>query len=112
IELLRVTVLRTKLSLSSSLNDHMRSYITVLAGGGSSVATAVERAGNEPDTDELTGRRDDISLQGTVTTAAAVKEAGEEEDVTMRAVLSQLIDITVFTFNLAFLTVTEATATL
>ncbi|EQL32854.1 hypothetical protein BDFG_04962 [Blastomyces dermatitidis ATCC 26199] len=36
------------------------------------------------------------------------KEAGEEEGVTMRAVLSQLIDTAVF--NLAFLTVTEAAA--
>ncbi|EEQ83589.2 uncharacterized protein BDCG_00394 [Blastomyces dermatitidis ER-3] len=60
--------------------------------------------------DELTDRRDDISLQGTVTIITAVKEAEEEEDVTMRAVLLQLIDITVFTFNLAFLTVMEAAA--
>ncbi|KMW68994.1 hypothetical protein BDDG_13188 [Blastomyces dermatitidis ATCC 18188] len=60
---------------------------------------------------ELTGRRDDISLQGTVTTAAAAKEAEEEEDMTMRAVLLQLIDAAVSVFNLAFLAVTEAAAT-
>ncbi|EQL28411.1 hypothetical protein BDFG_08858 [Blastomyces dermatitidis ATCC 26199] len=59
---------------------------------------------------ELTSRRDDISLQDTATITAAAKEAGEEGDVTMKAVLLQLIDITVFTFNLAFLMVTEAAA--
>ncbi|KMW68899.1 hypothetical protein BDDG_13114 [Blastomyces dermatitidis ATCC 18188] len=59
------------------------------------------------DMNESTGRRDDNSLQGMVTIAAAAKEAGEEEDMTMRAVLLQLIDTAVSTFNLAFLTVTE-----
>ncbi|OAT07321.1 hypothetical protein BDBG_16816 [Blastomyces gilchristii SLH14081] len=41
------------------------------------------------DMNELTGRRDDTSLQGTVTTTAAAREAGEEgeEDVTMRVML-------------------------
>ncbi|EEQ89559.2 uncharacterized protein BDCG_04679 [Blastomyces dermatitidis ER-3] len=71
----------------------------------------MREAGKESDIDKLTGRRDDISLQGMATTAAAAKEAGEEEeDMKMRAVLSQLSDITVFTFNLAFLTVMEAAA--
>ncbi|OAT08114.1 hypothetical protein BDBG_04105 [Blastomyces gilchristii SLH14081] len=99
IELLRVTVSETKLSPEFSLNDHTGSYATVLAGEGSGVA--VERAGEEPDTDEPTGRRDNISLQGTVTTTAAAREAGEEgeEDVAMRAVLLQLINTAVFIFN-------------
>ncbi|EQL29808.1 hypothetical protein BDFG_07619 [Blastomyces dermatitidis ATCC 26199] len=86
----------------------MGSYTTVLAGGGGSVATAVRGAGNRPDTDELISRRNDTSLQGTVTTAAAVKEAGEEGDVIMRVMLSQLIDTAVSAFNLAFLAATEA----
>ncbi|KMW68510.1 hypothetical protein BDDG_12861 [Blastomyces dermatitidis ATCC 18188] len=90
----------------------MRSYATVLAGRGGGIATAVKGAENEPDTDKSTGRRDDTSLQGMVTTITAVKEVGEEEDVTMRAVLLQLIDTTVSAFNLAFLTVTEAAAAL
>ncbi|KMW67459.1 hypothetical protein BDDG_12131 [Blastomyces dermatitidis ATCC 18188] len=61
--------------------------------------------------DELTGRRDNISLQSMVTTAAAAREVEEEEeDVAMRAVLLQLSDAAVFIFNLAFLTVTEAAA--
>ncbi|OAT11513.1 hypothetical protein BDBG_06983 [Blastomyces gilchristii SLH14081] len=105
IELLRVTVSEIKLFLSSSLNDHTGSYITVLAGGEGGITTAVGRAGDEPDTDEPTDRRNDTSLQGMVTITAAVKEAEEEEDVTMRAVLSQLIDAAVSAFNLAFLTV-------
>ncbi|OAT02608.1 uncharacterized protein BDCG_17675 [Blastomyces dermatitidis ER-3] len=71
---------------------------------------AVEGAEDELNTDELTSRRDDTSLQGTVTTITAAKEAGEEEDVTMRAVLLQLIDIIIFTFNLTFLTVMKAAA--
>ncbi|OAT02241.1 uncharacterized protein BDCG_17460 [Blastomyces dermatitidis ER-3] len=72
----------------------------------------VKKAGEEPDTDKLISRRDDTSLQGTVTITTAAREAGEEEeDVEMRAVLSQLSDIIIFIFNLAFLTVTEATAT-
>ncbi|KMW67696.1 hypothetical protein BDDG_12255 [Blastomyces dermatitidis ATCC 18188] len=61
-------------------------------------------------TQSHTSLRNDISLQGTVTTVTAVKEAEEEEDVIMRVILSQLIDITVFTFNLAFLVATEAAA--
>ncbi|EQL29782.1 hypothetical protein BDFG_07625 [Blastomyces dermatitidis ATCC 26199] len=69
---------------------------------------AVREVRDELNTDELTDRRDDISLQGMMTTAATVKEAGEEGDVTMRAVLPQLIDTAAF--NLAFLAVTEATA--
>ncbi|EQL28728.1 hypothetical protein BDFG_08563, partial [Blastomyces dermatitidis ATCC 26199] len=102
IELLRVTVLETKLSLSFSLNDHMGSYATVLAGGGGSVATAMRGAENELNMNELTDRGNDISLQGTVTITTAAREAGEE-DVIMKVMLLQLSDITVFTFNLAFL---------
>ncbi|KMW68837.1 hypothetical protein BDDG_13064 [Blastomyces dermatitidis ATCC 18188] len=67
-------------------------------------------AGDRPDTDKLTDRRDDTSLQGTATTTAAAKEAGEEGDVTMGAVLPQLIDTTASAFNLAFLAATEAAA--
>ncbi|EQL29624.1 hypothetical protein BDFG_07798, partial [Blastomyces dermatitidis ATCC 26199] len=110
IELLRVTVSEIKLSSGFSLNDHTESYITVLAERGGSVATAVERMRDESDTDELTDRRDDTSLQGMMTITTAVKEAGEGEDVIMRAVLSWLIDITVSAFNLAFLMITEAAA--
>ncbi|OAS99974.1 uncharacterized protein BDCG_16405 [Blastomyces dermatitidis ER-3] len=88
----------------------MGSYVTVLTGRGGSVATAVREVRDRLNTDELTSRRDNTSLQGTVTTATAAKEVEEEEDVIMRAVLSQLIDTAVFTFNLTFLTVTEATA--
>ncbi|EGE87117.1 hypothetical protein BDDG_10069 [Blastomyces dermatitidis ATCC 18188] len=106
IELLRATVSETKLSLSFSLNDHMRSYITVLAEGGGGVATAVRRAGDRLDADALAGRRDDTSLQGTATSTAAAREA--EEGVMMRVMLPQLIDTAAF--NLAFLAVTEITA--
>ncbi|OAS99550.1 uncharacterized protein BDCG_16198 [Blastomyces dermatitidis ER-3] len=60
--------------------------------------------------DKLTGRRDDTSLQGTVTTAAATKKAGEEGDVTMEVVLPRLIDAAVSAFNLAFLAAMEAAA--
>ncbi|EQL34472.1 hypothetical protein BDFG_03625 [Blastomyces dermatitidis ATCC 26199] len=88
----------------------MGSYITVLAREGGGVATAVREVKNELNTNKSISRRDDISLQGTVTTAAAAKEAEEEEDVTMRVMLLQLIDTTVFTFNLAFLAVTETAA--
>ncbi|OAT11237.1 hypothetical protein BDBG_17472 [Blastomyces gilchristii SLH14081] len=69
----------------------------MLIEGGGGVAMAVEEAGNEPDTDEPTSRRDNTSLQCTVTTATAVREA--EEDVTIRAVLSQLINTAVSAFN-------------
>ncbi|OAS99633.1 uncharacterized protein BDCG_16235 [Blastomyces dermatitidis ER-3] len=72
---------------------------------------AVRETENELNTDELTDRRDDTSLQGTVTTVTAVKEAGEEEDVIMKAMLLQLIDTAVSAFNLAFLTVMKAAAT-
>ncbi|EGE80427.1 hypothetical protein BDDG_03368 [Blastomyces dermatitidis ATCC 18188] len=109
IELLRVTVSETKLSSGFSLNDHTGSYITVLTEEKGSVITAAERVRDRSDTDELISRRDDISLQGTATIITAIKEAEEEEDVTMKAVLSWLIDATVSTFNLAFLTATEAT---
>ncbi|KMW66879.1 hypothetical protein BDDG_11769 [Blastomyces dermatitidis ATCC 18188] len=56
--------------------------------------------------DHTSLRRDNTSLQGTATSTVAAREAGE--DVMMRAVLLQLIDVTAF--NLAFLTVTEAAA--
>ncbi|KMW67742.1 hypothetical protein BDDG_12289 [Blastomyces dermatitidis ATCC 18188] len=70
---------------------------------------AVREAEKELNMDELTGRRNDTSLQGMVTTAAAAREAGEEEEgVKMRAVLPRLIDTVTSAFNLAFLTVTEA----
>ncbi|OAT09435.1 hypothetical protein BDBG_05219 [Blastomyces gilchristii SLH14081] len=104
-----VTVSETKLSLSSSLNDHTGSYATVLAEEGGGVATAVREAENELDTDASASRRDNTSLHSVTTITAATRDAGEKEDVTMKAVLSQLID-TVFTFNLAFLTVTETAA--
>ncbi|EQL27889.1 hypothetical protein BDFG_09308, partial [Blastomyces dermatitidis ATCC 26199] len=97
IELLEATVLRIKLSSGSSLNDHTGSYATVLTEGGSGVTTAVRGAENELNADALTGR-----------TTTAAREA--EEDVTMRVKLPRLIDI-IFTFNLAFFAVTEATAT-
>ncbi|OAT02856.1 uncharacterized protein BDCG_17808 [Blastomyces dermatitidis ER-3] len=67
-------------------------------------------AEDRSDTDKLISRRDDTSLQDTVTITAAAKEAGEEEDVTMRAVLLWLIDTIISTFNLAFLVTTEAVA--
>ncbi|EQL32578.1 hypothetical protein BDFG_05251 [Blastomyces dermatitidis ATCC 26199] len=76
----------------------------LIEGGG--VTTVAGGAGNGPDTDTLVSRRDDTSLQSTATSTAAVREAGE--DVAMRAVLTQLIDVTAF--NLAFLTVTETAA--
>ncbi|OAT10199.1 hypothetical protein BDBG_17327 [Blastomyces gilchristii SLH14081] len=110
IELLRVTVPETKLFLGSSLNDHTGSYATVLTGGGGGVATVMREVGNRLDTDELISRRDNTSLQGTVTTAAAAREAGEEGDMIMRVMLSQLIDTAVSIFNLAFLAVMEAAA--
>ncbi|OAT02499.1 uncharacterized protein BDCG_17598 [Blastomyces dermatitidis ER-3] len=110
IELLRVTVSETKLSLSFSLNDHTGSYATVLTERESSVATVMREAENRLNTDKLTSRRNNISLQGTVTTAAAAKEAEEGEDVIIRVILSQLIDTAVSTFNLAFLTVMKAAA--
>ncbi|OAT01448.1 uncharacterized protein BDCG_17093 [Blastomyces dermatitidis ER-3] len=67
----------------------------------------IRRAEDKLNTDTLASRRDITSLQGMTTTITAVREAGE--NVTIRAVLPRLID-TVFTFNLAFLTVTEAAA--
>ncbi|OAT04566.1 hypothetical protein BDBG_16283 [Blastomyces gilchristii SLH14081] len=67
---------------------------------------AVREAGNRPDTDTSAGRRDDISLQDMTTITAAAREA--EEGVTIKAVLSQLINTAVF--NLAFLTVMKITA--
>ncbi|OAT00147.1 uncharacterized protein BDCG_16492 [Blastomyces dermatitidis ER-3] len=71
-------------------------YVTVLTEKRGGVTTAVRGAEDELDADTLTGR---------ITVTA--REA--EEGVTMRAELSQLIDI-IFTFNLAFLMVMEITA--
>ncbi|EQL32520.1 hypothetical protein BDFG_05387 [Blastomyces dermatitidis ATCC 26199] len=104
------TVSRIKLFPDSSLNDHTESYVTVLTEREGSVATAVRETGDKQDADASAGRRDNTSLQGTVTTAVAAREAGE--DVTMKAVLLRLIDTAVFTFNLAFLTVMKAAAAL
>ncbi|OAT04767.1 hypothetical protein BDBG_16342 [Blastomyces gilchristii SLH14081] len=59
----------------------------------------IRRAEKELNADELISRRDDTSLQGMAATAAAVRDAEEEEDVTMKAVLSQLIDAAVSAFN-------------
>ncbi|EEQ89542.2 uncharacterized protein BDCG_04662 [Blastomyces dermatitidis ER-3] len=111
IELLRVTVSEIKLSLKSSLNDHMRSYVTVLIERRGGIATMMERAGNELNANKPASRRDDIPLQGAATTATAARDAEEEEGMAMRAVLPQLIDI-IFIFNLTFLTVREAAAAL
>ncbi|OAT00068.1 uncharacterized protein BDCG_16449 [Blastomyces dermatitidis ER-3] len=88
----------------------MGSYTTVLAEGGGGVATAAGGARDRMNIDKLISRRDDTSLQGVMTTVTAVKEAEEEEDMIMRAVLLQLIDATASIFNLAFLTVTETAA--
>ncbi|OAT14447.1 hypothetical protein BDBG_18040, partial [Blastomyces gilchristii SLH14081] len=102
IELLEVTVPRIKLFPGSSSNDHMRSYATVLIERGDGVTTAVGEAQKELDTDELTSRRDDISLQGTATTTTAAREAGEGEEgegMTMRAVLPRSVNTAVFIFN-------------
>ncbi|KMW68840.1 hypothetical protein BDDG_13066 [Blastomyces dermatitidis ATCC 18188] len=108
IKLLRVTVSEIKLFLSFSLNDHTESYATVLTERRGDVATVMKKTENELNTDTSADRRDDISLQSIVTFITAVREA--EEDVTMRAVLPQLIDTAVF--NLAFLTVMKAAAAL
>ncbi|EQL33179.1 hypothetical protein BDFG_04778 [Blastomyces dermatitidis ATCC 26199] len=89
----------------------MRLYITVLIEKRDGVATVVREAENELNTDKSADRRNNTSLQDAATTAAAVRDAEEEEDVIIRAVLSQLIDITVSAFNLAFLTVMKAAAT-
>ncbi|EEQ88766.1 uncharacterized protein BDCG_03886 [Blastomyces dermatitidis ER-3] len=100
IELLRVTVSEIKLFSGFSLNDHTGSYITVLIERGNSITIAAERAEKELNTDKLTSRRDDTSLQGIVTTAVTAREVEEEEeDMKMRAVLLQLSDTAVFIFN-------------
>ncbi|EQL35178.1 hypothetical protein BDFG_03159 [Blastomyces dermatitidis ATCC 26199] len=89
----------------------MESYITVLAERESDVITVMREAENRLNTDESTGRRNDISLQGTVTAAVTAKEA-EEEGVTMKVVLPRLIDTAASAFNLTFLAVMEAAAAL
>ncbi|EQL37994.1 hypothetical protein BDFG_01011 [Blastomyces dermatitidis ATCC 26199] len=109
IKLLRVTVSEIKLSPGFSLNDHTGSYVTVLMERGGGVATAVRGAEDRPDADAPASRRNNISLHSTATTTAAARDAGEGEDVTMRAVLPRLIDIT-STSNLAFFAATEAAA--
>ncbi|EGE77496.1 hypothetical protein BDDG_00433 [Blastomyces dermatitidis ATCC 18188] len=111
IELLKATVLRIKLFSSFSLNDYTGSYITVLTEKEDSVATVMREVENETDTDKLISRRNDISLQDVTTITTAVKEVEEEEDIIIRAVLLQLIDIIISAFNLAFLTVTETAVT-
>ncbi|OAT01501.1 uncharacterized protein BDCG_17113 [Blastomyces dermatitidis ER-3] len=61
---------------------------------------------------KLISRRNNTSLQGTVTATAAAREAGEEEEegVTMRVILPWFIDTAASVFNLAFLIVMEAAA--
>ncbi|EEQ84540.1 uncharacterized protein BDCG_01345 [Blastomyces dermatitidis ER-3] len=75
-------------------------------------ATAAGGAGEGPDTDEPTGRKDDTPLQGTATTAAAAREAGGGGggDVTMGAVLPRSVNTAASTSNQAFLAATEAAA--
>ncbi|OAT03446.1 hypothetical protein BDBG_00163 [Blastomyces gilchristii SLH14081] len=101
IELHEVTVSEIKLSPDSSLNDHTGSYITVLTERRGSITTVMRRAEKELNTDKSISRRDDISLQGmmTITTATREVEEGEEDNVTMRAVLLQFINIIIFIFN-------------
>ncbi|EQL27682.1 hypothetical protein BDFG_09559 [Blastomyces dermatitidis ATCC 26199] len=70
----------------------------------------VREAENRLDTDESVSRRDNISLQGTATIITAARDTEEEEDVTIRAVLSQLINTIISVFNLAFLTVMKTAA--
>ncbi|OAT01965.1 uncharacterized protein BDCG_17316 [Blastomyces dermatitidis ER-3] len=72
--------------------------------------TVMREVRDRIDTDELISRRNNTSLQGAVTITTAAKEAEEEEDVTMRVILSQLIDTVIFIFNLTFLAVMEAAA--
>ncbi|OAT03246.1 uncharacterized protein BDCG_18004 [Blastomyces dermatitidis ER-3] len=109
IELLEATVSRIKLSPGFSLNDHTGLYATVLTEGGSSVATVVREVRDRLNMNELISRRDDTSLQGTVTITTAAKEAEEEEDVIMKVMLPRLIDAAASAFNLAFLTVMKTT---
>ncbi|OAT07983.1 hypothetical protein BDBG_16927 [Blastomyces gilchristii SLH14081] len=59
----------------------------------------VRGAEKGPDTDKLTGRRDNTSLQGTAATTTAARDARERGDAIIRAVLPWLIDTAVFTFN-------------
>ncbi|EQL28455.1 hypothetical protein BDFG_08801 [Blastomyces dermatitidis ATCC 26199] len=66
-------------------------------------------AENRPDADASAGRRDEISLHSAATTAAVARDAERREDVTMKVMLLQLIDV-ISAFNLAFITVTETAA--
>ncbi|OAT12277.1 hypothetical protein BDBG_07644 [Blastomyces gilchristii SLH14081] len=77
----------------------------------SGIATVKRKAEKELNTDKLISRRDNISLQGTVTITTAIRDIEEEEDVAMKVMLLQLIDATVSVFNLTFLIATEAAAT-
>ncbi|OAT01933.1 uncharacterized protein BDCG_17298 [Blastomyces dermatitidis ER-3] len=79
----------------------MRLYIIILAEKRGDVAMMMREAEKELNTDELTSRRDDISLQDTVTITAAAREVEEEEeeDVIIRVMLLQFINTAVFTFN-------------
>ncbi|EGE86677.2 hypothetical protein BDDG_09625 [Blastomyces dermatitidis ATCC 18188] len=72
---------------------------------------AAEGVRDRSDTDKLTGRRNNTSLQDMTTIITVIKEAGEEEDVIMKAVLSQLIDTAASAFNLAFLAAMKAATT-
>ncbi|EGE86331.2 hypothetical protein BDDG_09276, partial [Blastomyces dermatitidis ATCC 18188] len=112
IKLLRVTVLRIKLFPGFSLNDHMGSYIIMLTEKRGGVAMMMRETETELNMNELISRRDDISLQGIATITTSARNAEEREDMTMKVMLPQLIDITVFTFNLAFLIVMKAAAAL
>ncbi|OAT08056.1 hypothetical protein BDBG_16954 [Blastomyces gilchristii SLH14081] len=71
---------------------------------------AVREAEEESDIDKLISRRNDISLQDAAATTTAARDVEEGGDMIIRAVLPRLIDTAVFTFNLAFLTATEAAA--
>ncbi|OAT13881.1 hypothetical protein BDBG_17927 [Blastomyces gilchristii SLH14081] len=66
----------------------------------SSVTIAVRETENRLNTDELISRRNNISLQDMMTTAAVIREAEEEEeDVTMKVILLQFINTVISAFN-------------
>ncbi|EEQ85074.1 uncharacterized protein BDCG_08343 [Blastomyces dermatitidis ER-3] len=92
----------------------LESYVIILTERGGSVAMMMREAESELNADTSAGRRNNTSLQDTVTITAAVREAEEEEEeenVIMRVMLLQLIDVTVSVFNLTFLTVMKTAAT-
>ncbi|EQL27982.1 hypothetical protein BDFG_09226, partial [Blastomyces dermatitidis ATCC 26199] len=88
IELLRAAVSEIKLFSEFSLNDHTGSYITVLIERESDIATVIEETEKELNTDKSVSRRDDTSLQDMTAITTAVRDVREEEDMTMKAVLS------------------------